>query len=133
MLRILKQIYGETWNILQLNNYNSEEFRSYTRVLQGNNISPTLFGEFIDGLIKEVKLLKKGIEIDSELNLSILAYADDIVLLANSAENLQDMLTVIDKWCQKWRVTVNTTKTKVLHFHHKKLPQTKHRFFLREN
>ena len=133
MLRILKQIYGETWNILQLNNYNSEEFRSYTRVLQGNNISPTLFGEFIDGLIKEVKLLKKGIEIDSELNLSILAYADDIVLLANSAENLQDMLTVIDKWCHKWRVTVNTTKTKVMHFHHKKLPQTKHRFFLREN
>ena len=47
--------------------------------------------------------------------LSILKYADDIVLLAESAEDLQSMLNELSKWTKRWRLLVYIDKTKVMH------------------
>ena len=47
--------------------------------------------------------------------LSILKYADDIVLLAESAEDLQSMLNELSKWTKRWRLSVNINKTKEMH------------------
>ena len=46
----------------------------------------------------------------------MLRYADDIVLISESADDLQNMLNVLNTWCNKWRLAVNETKTKVVHF-----------------
>ena len=50
------------------------------------------------------------------LNLCLLLYADDIILLANSAENLQNSLNVLADYCTRWKLTVNTAKTKIMVF-----------------
>ena len=47
---------------------------------------------------------------------SILLYADDVVLLAESESDLQIMLDVLSNWCKKWRLDINDTKTQVIHF-----------------
>ncbi len=47
----------------------------------------------------------------------ILAFADDIVILANTEEELQN-------WCKKWRFKVNTGKTNVVHFRNKRKKKT---------
>lgn len=46
-------------------------------------------------------------------------YADDIVLLANSAADLQAQLDCLHEWCYKWRLELNQGKTKVVHFRKK--------------
>ena len=56
-----------------------------------------------------------GIDID-DLQLSILLYADDVALIAPDAESLQLMLNKLHEWCSKWRLSVNSDKTKIVHF-----------------
>ena len=48
-----------------------------------------------------------------------LAYADDIVLLAENDSDLQKLLDRTSQWCRDWRLQVNTNKTKVMHFRRK--------------
>ena len=42
----------------------------------------------------------------------LLLYADDIVLLADSKEDLQAMLDIVTSYCKKWRFRVNPKKGK---------------------
>ena len=41
-------------------------------------------------------------------------YADDMVLLATSAAGLQRQLDVLQQYCQRWGLTVNLVKTKLM-------------------
>ena len=59
-----------------------------------------------------------------KLNLSLLLYADDIVLLAGTAGDLQLQLNLSNQWCHKWRMTINQTKSKVIPFRYKRTKQT---------
>ena len=43
-------------------------------------------------------------------------YADDTVLLSETKHDLQYALSVFERYCNEWKLTVNTTKTKVLVF-----------------
>ena len=52
-------------------------------------------------------------------------YADDIVLIAESEEDLQLMLDKLTRWCSKWRMLLNTEKTQIVHFRHKNAQKTK--------
>ena len=57
----------------------------------------------------------EGIEIEM-VKMFMLLYADDIVLFGNSAEQLQDSLNLLSTYCQRWKLTVNINKTKVMVF-----------------
>ena len=46
--------------------------------------------------------------------LALLLYADDIVVLANSADGLQRMMKAVERFCKRWRLQVNMGKTKVV-------------------
>ena len=48
--------------------------------------------------------------------ISLLLYADDIVLLSENPENLQLMLNKVTEWCKKWRLQVNLDKSQIMHF-----------------
>ena len=55
---------------------------------------------FLNDLATGTKDLNCGIEIDTG-ELSIILYADDIVLMAPSKENFQKMLNFVAEWFQK--------------------------------
>ena len=63
---------------------------------QGDTISPTLFAIFVNDLADELKQAGLGIHITNDLSVSCLFYANDIILLAESEEKLQDMLSIVD-------------------------------------
>ena len=50
------------------------------------------------------------------LNLYILLYADDIILLGKTPEDLQKALSVLEEYCMRWKLKVNTDKTKIMIF-----------------
>ena len=50
------------------------------------------------------------------VKLFLLLYADDIVLFADSADKLQSLHNILENYCSRWKLTVNTSKTKILIF-----------------
>ena len=57
----------------------------------------------------------EGIDIDM-FKMFMLLYADDIVIFANSAEELQQSLDLLLNYCNIWKLTVNVARTKVMVF-----------------
>ena len=49
-----------------------------------------------------------------ELRIASLWYADDIVLVGDSAEELQSLLDVLSEECARWRILLNAGKTCVM-------------------
>ena len=83
---------------------------------QGDKSSPTLFSMFINDLAADVKNLNCGVNAGG-INVSILLYADDIVLIAPDENRLQNQLNVVLDWCKKkWRMVVNQDKSQIIHF-----------------
>ena len=76
-------------------------------------MSPLPFSLFLNDI--EVTFIQNGLEgldIDT-FKLFMLLYADDIVIFANSAEQLQESLNMLSDYCRRWKLTVNVSKTKV--------------------
>ncbi len=88
----------------------------YVRRTQGECLSPFLFSMYINDLEDEFYL--KGLEgIDiGMIKIFLLLYADDIAILASTKEQLQEGLNTLQTYCQKWKLTVNTNKTKIMIF-----------------
>ena len=83
----------------------------------------------MNDLAVEVKSLNCGIDID-RCNVSILLYADDIVLLSPDEPSLQQMLDVIASWYKKWRMYINTDTTQIVHYRAQRQLYTKYIFTL---
>ena len=115
MWRVLRSLYAKTESCVEAHGGLSDWFEVTAGVRQGCILSPLLYDIFIDGLAKEISSKCKGIEMDN-VCIKQLLYADDIVLIANSAEDLQQMLEVVQDYSRRWLFEVNVDKTKVLVF-----------------
>ena len=56
---------------------------------------------------------------------SILLYADDLVLLAETEIDLQILIDLLQVWCDEKKMRVNLDKTKVVHFQSPSTPKSK--------
>ena len=94
----------------------SEPFTCNTGVRQGECLSPFLFTMYVNDL--EAELAIKGIlGINTGMiNLCILLYADDIILFGKTPEELQNALEVLEEYCKRWKLIINTNKTKAMVF-----------------
>ena len=70
-------------------------------VREGGISSPTCFIIWLDDLVRELKAAGVGVEIAGEI-MCCLLYADDIALLAHTADDLQKLLTVVWNYGKKW-------------------------------
>ena len=51
-------------------------------------------------------------EMENYIKLFVLMYADNTILFAESEEDLQDALSAMFHYCNKWKLQVNVKKTK---------------------
>ena len=75
-----------------LNGITTDWFSVDSGVRQGDTLSPVLFSMFINELAVEINNLNLGVDIGGR-KLSILMYADDVVLLSESEKDLIIQLT----------------------------------------
>ena len=111
----IRSIYMFASARIKLNNMQTEEFSLSSGVKQGDNLSPTLFNLFLNDLAVGIKRLNDGVLVD-DMCVSILLYADDIILLAPEENKLQNQLDYLYEWCKKWRMSVNISKSQIIHF-----------------
>ncbi len=91
----VKTIYSESTCSVKVNERLTDWLITKSGVKQGDTLTPTLFGIFINDIVHEVNNLILGINIGNR-KLSILLYGDDIVLLLSDAEEgLQTMLNTV--------------------------------------
>ena len=114
----IQSMYSYNESCVKVNALLSEWFKVSVGVRQGDNLSPTLFGIFINDLAIEIKNMGLGV-LCGTTKVSILLYADDIALIAENEEDLQKMLIKLNEWCAKWQLRLNINKSKIVHFRKK--------------
>jgi hypothetical protein len=86
-------------------------------VRQGCVLSPLLFSVFFNGLAEAVKQTGLGVDIGvhgAARKMALLLYADDIVLTADTADDLRSLLATVDEYSRKWRFDLNNDKSEVV-------------------
>ena len=115
----VKTIYQKCSARININDYLTNNFSSEFGVRQGDSLSPTLFGLFINDLATDLNNSGNGINIENDLSVKVLMFADDLAILSESEQDLQNMIQSLYTWCKKWRMKVNVNKTKIVHFRNK--------------
>ena len=115
-LRILKSLYDQVKTCIKYDGCLSTFYDNNMGLLQGEILSPILFSLYINDF--ETHFIKDNcpsIEL-CDINLFLLMYADDTVLLSETPEGLQKMLDSLATYTQTWKLSVNIDKTKILVF-----------------
>lgn len=116
LLSILKAMYKKVKTCVSSKGRCSDFFANNMGLAQGEILSPIMFSMYVNDF--ENEFIANGIKPYDfgELSLFLLMYADDLVLLAESANELQNMLNSLSIYANSWKLTVNTAKTKIVVF-----------------
>ena len=94
----------------------SDDFELSNGVRQGGILSGLLFNIYIDSLISKISEMNIGCRL-GVIRSNIIAYADDIVLLAPSLQSLKLMINIARNEAANLKLEFNYDKTKVIKFH----------------
>lgn len=117
-INIIKSLYTHANIRAKINKEFTTDFPIDEGVLQGETLSPVLFSLFmydIEDFFRSRYV--KGVKIDENEDVLLLCYADDIVIFATSEWDVQEKLNILADYCSENKLTVNTSKTKILPFH----------------
>ena len=117
-IRTIAAMYETTECAVRVNDKITDSFPTEAGIRQGQNDSPTLFAVFINSLAQKIKDMNVGVSVD-ETKVSILLYADDIVLIGETESELQAMLDELVVWCKTWCMKVNIENTQTVHLRSK--------------
>ena len=114
-LRTIQSMYSNVQYSVKLQGGISRPFASTVGLKQGCVLSPSLFNlymsDFPDIFDSTCDLVTL-----KDSNLSCLMFADDVVLMSESSQGLQHCLNRLASYCNKWNLTINTSKTKIIIF-----------------
>ena len=114
--RIIRDMYAKVKSCVKSANTMSDFFQYAVGLRQGEVLSPLLFSLFVEDL--ELYLQDRttcGLSME-EINIILLLFSDDMVIVGNSPEDLQNSLNLLFKYCSDWGLTVNIQKTKIVVF-----------------
>ena len=115
-IKLLRNIYSTATSVIRLHQ-DSEKFKVGKGVRQGDSISPKLFCAVLERVFQNLNWDEVGIKINGEY-LHHLRFADDIVLFASSAEELQTRMEELSNESSKIGLKMNLSKTKVMYNQH---------------
>ncbi|UYV71202.1 hypothetical protein LAZ67_8002154 [Cordylochernes scorpioides] len=116
-INLIKNYYEKITAAVRWNNSFTEFIKIKSGVLQGEPLSPYLFILFINDLISTFDSSDlPGIYLPKHGNIHLLLYADDIVLIGESKNNLQLKINMVRKYFEENMLTLNENKSKIMVF-----------------
>ena len=115
IVRVIAFWYDNQMVRVKFNSCLSGEWKLSNGVRQGGVLSGLFFSIYINDLIDKISAMDVGCKIDIVRD-NIVAYADDVVLLATSAHALQLLLEVAYLEASALKLNFNCNKTKILIF-----------------
>ena len=115
MLKIIMSMYECVKTCIYVDGKTSSPIYSKLGVRQGECLSPFLFAIYVNDLESNLASVDTGIQI-LHVKLFVLFYADDAVIFANSSTELQGAIDEFEKYCLKWKLKVNTEKSRIVIF-----------------
>ena len=118
-LRILQLMYGNVASYVLSGGGGEAEltYCIYSGLREGSKLSPLLFLVFINPMIIGFCAAAPGALL-AGVWLGALLYADDLILIAESDEEMQRMLDCFAEWCAANNQDPNVKKTHMVHFDH---------------
>ena len=116
MLQMIVNMYSKIRSKIKTSEGFTDAFPLDIGLLQGECLSPSLFSMCIDDIVAHMHTVDKMGVCVNGTKITVLKYADDLVLLASSADALQAGLEALESYCITNKLTVNTGKSKVMCF-----------------
>ena len=113
-VKLLISMYSRQISCVNIGDYITKSFQTTTGLKQGCNLSPNLFNIFIDDITNcfDTNKCDPAKLITEKIN--CLLYADDLVLISDSATGLQNCLNSLNQYTKKWKLSINFDKTKAM-------------------
>ena len=111
-IEILKDIYTDSSVTVHLHK-ESEKIRIKKGVREGDTISPKLFTATLESIFRRLNWENKRVKVDGEF-LSIVRFADDILLYTETPQESQQMLQEIADESRRMGLKMDIAKTKVV-------------------
>ena len=113
IVKIIRSMYEDTKAIYRLGTLETDWVRSERGVRQGCILSPTLFSLYTEELAVRIRRMNAGVKVGDDKS-SILLYADDVVVMSETAEELQRLLDVVGEYGRDFCVRFSSEKSKVM-------------------
>ena len=114
-IRLAQALYQIDRARVRMGLHSSEPWSNRLGVKTGDPLSPILFLVFMHELSTRLKAEGLGIHL-AGLHLPVFLYADDIALLADSAQKMQAMLLVCERWAREYRMVFSLKKCGVVEY-----------------
>lgn len=128
-IKLIQLLYTENRIILRHNSTESHAMTTQEGLRQGCPLSPVLFALYIADL--ERRLLESGLGFEVKIkgnfwdvrekksfNMPGLLFADDLVLMAHTGKDLQDLLSITSTFGDEMNLQFNPNKSAVVSFSH---------------
>ena len=119
MWSVIADLLCETTARVRVNGLTSQPWTETAGVRQGSVLGPLLFNILFNGIADAVRAVCPGVALGpgpSAPRVTLLLYADDLVILADDAATLQRALDAIGNWGARWRFSfgIGPEKTAVM-------------------
>ncbi|XP_043464490.1 uncharacterized protein LOC122499949 [Leptopilina heterotoma] len=112
----IKEFYEDTREKVKIGEELGEEFWLGRGLRQGCPLSPILFNLLMADLEEKMERKGKGGVILGKRRVYVLAYADDVVLMAENERGMKLLMKEFEGYVRKKDLCVNVEKTKVVRF-----------------
>ena len=111
-IRLITNLYWDQLAAVNIENNLSSWIEIKRGVRQGCVLSPELFAIYGEIILRSIIGIE-GIRIGG-VNINNIRYADDTVIIADSADKLQELLNIVNRESEKMGLKINKKKTEVV-------------------
>lgn len=114
LIRVLKAMYEGGGNMVKVYGTLTRNFPVKTGVKQGCIGSPCLFNIVLDWILRKASMNVEGTVVADNLKVSYFGYADDLVYLGETSQDIQHFLDNLDVCARKLGLLISVKKTKLM-------------------
>ena len=115
-IKVIMDLYSGISSCVKIENKRTEYFSCLKGVRQGDGLSSTLYNLFINDIVDVMHMEDSDPFKIGNTSIGLLLYADDVVILSSSKNGLQKSLDKLGAYTKKWKLPINTSKSKILQF-----------------